>query len=144
AFGGKPEDGLTIGKAIEKQKAWKAERDKKDQEAKLLKEKLEKEQAVLQKQVDEMLTVTVLKVKLEKADYQTYQVIELGFKNNGAKDISGMKGTVYFIDMFDKEIGSIGFSYTDGLKAGATSKWSGSRHYNQFIEEHRALAGLEE
>ena len=144
AFGGKPEEGLTIGKAIENQKAWKTERDKKDQEAKLLKEKLEKEQAALHKQIDEMLTVTVLNVKLKQVDFQTNQIIKLGFKNNGTKDLSGIKGTVHFIDMFDKEIGSIGFSYTDGLKAGATAKWSGFRHYNQFIAEHRALVGLKE
>lgn len=144
AFGGKAEEGLTIGKAIENQKAWKAERDKKDQEAQLLKEKLEKEQLALQKQVDEMLTVTVLKMGLEKESFQTNQIIRLGFKNNGTKDISGIKGTMHFIDMFDKEIGSIGFSFTDGIKAGATAKWSGSRHYNQFIDEHRALAGVEE
>lgn len=144
AFGGKTEQGITIGKAIENQKSWKAEQDKKALEAKLLKEKLEQEQAALQKQVDEMLTVTVLSMKLEKASFQTNQVIKLGFKNNGTKDISGIKGAVHFIDMFDKEIGSLGFSFTDGIKAGGTAKWGGSRHYNQFMDEHRALAGLEE
>lgn len=144
AFGGKPEEGLTIGKAIENEKAWTLEQEKKDQEAKLLKEKLQKEQAQLQKQVDDMLTVTVLKLKLEKESFRTIQVIKLGFKNNGSKDISGIKGTVRFIDMFGKEVGSIAFSFTDGLKSGGTAKWSGSRHYNEFISEHRAIANLEE
>ncbi|HRO67314.1 MAG TPA: hypothetical protein PL182_07110 [Pseudobdellovibrionaceae bacterium] len=46
--------------------------------------------------------------------------------------------------MFDKEIGSIGFNFTNGIKSGATAKWDGSRHYNQFLPEHRALANLEE
>jgi hypothetical protein len=45
-FGGKGlEEGLTIGKAIEKQKAWIEEQGQKEAEAKLLKQKLEAERA---------------------------------------------------------------------------------------------------
>jgi hypothetical protein len=144
-FGGKGlEDGLTIGKAIERQKTWVDEQAKKEAEAKLLKQKLEAERAALRKQVDDLLTVTVLNLKLVKESYSENQLIVLGFQNNGQKDILGIKGTVKFIDIFDKEVGAVGFSYDDGLKAGAAGTWNGSRRYNQFIESHKAVANLEE
>lgn len=144
-FGGKGlEEGLTIGKAIEKQKAWIEEQGQKEAEAKLLKQKLEAERAALRKQVDDLLTVTVLKLKLVNESYSENQLIELGFQNKGQKDILGIKGTVKFIDIFDKEVGAVGFSYDDGLKAGASGTWKGSRRYNQFIESHKAVANLEE
>ncbi len=149
-FGGKKmPDGITIGKAIEEQKRWADEQAKREAEAKALKEKLEQERATLRKQVDEMLTVTVVQLKLEKGSFESgniidRQLIKLGFQNKGTKDIMGIKGEVKFIDIFDKEVASVLFSYDGGLKAGTSSTWTGSRNYNQFLQEHKALANLKE
>lgn len=144
-LGGKGlEEGLTIGKAIEKQKIWVVEQEKKEMETKLLKQRILSEQIALKKQVDDLLIVTVLKTKLEKDSYFENQVFEIGFQNKSLKDIRGIKGVVKFIDIFDKEVGAVSFGYDDGLKAGATGAWRGVRQYNQFIESHRAVANLEE
>lgn len=148
AFGGGGiPDGMTVGKAIETQKEWIAKTGSKDKESKALREKLEQERLVLRKQVDELLTVTVLSLKIEPADFQSgkpfdRQMLKLGFQNKGKKDILGVMGSVHFIDIFDKDIGSVSFKYDDGIKAGATATWSGGRRYNEFLPEHRAIAGL--
>ncbi len=145
AFGGKGmESGITVGKAIENQRAWIAEREAKQAEENALKAKLVAEQAALRKQIDDLLTVTVIELLLQKDRFQENQIIKIGLNNKGSKDIKGVSGAVKFIDIFDKEVGTINFSYDDGLKAGATSFWTGSRHYNQFMEDHRAIAQLEE
>lgn len=144
-FGGKGvEPGMTIGKAIDAQKSFIEENARKEAEAKALKEKLAAEQAAIKKSMTDAVTVTVLSMRLEKQDYREEQLIKLGLKNNGDKDIKGVKGMMRFIDMFDKEVGAIGFAFTDGLKHGEVAVWSGTRHYNQFMSEHKAIAQLEE
>lgn len=147
--GGPPKVGLTVGTAISEQKKWVEEQKAKEAEAKALKEKIEAERAALKKTVDGTLTVAVVELKLQKANYQagTYsdsQVIRLALQNKGTKDIKGVKGDIKFIDIFDKTVGTIGFGYDDGIPAGKTKTWVGSRDYNQFLPEHKAIANLEE
>lgn len=145
AFGGKGiPPGMTIGDAIADQKKFVAEQEKRAAEALALKAKLEKEQAAVRKQIGDVITVAVTGLKLVEEDYSKQQLIRLGFQNNGTKDISGVKGAIKFVDMFDKEVGEITFSYTDGVKAGGTGAWAGARRYNEFIPEHRAIADLKE
>lgn len=135
-FGGKGvEEGLTIGKAIEHQKEWVEGKER---------EKAEAERAALRKQVDDLLTVTVLKLEVVNESDSERQLLELGFKNRGQKDILSIEGTLKFIDTLDKEVGAVKFSYDNGLKAGASGVWKGSRHYNQSIASHKAVANLEE
>ena len=144
-FGGKGiESGTTVGKAIEQQKKWIAERELKEVEEKALKAKLLADQAALTKQIDDLITVTVLELSMQKENYREQQVIRLGLQNKSTKDIRGISGTMKFIDMFDKEVGAVYFEYTNGLKAGATASWTGTRDYNQFLEQHKAIARLEE
>lgn len=150
ALGGqKMAENLTVGKAIEEQRKFLQEQKKKEAEAQALKEKLERERVALRKQVDDILVVTVLGKKIIKGSFESgnfmdRQIIKIGFQNKGIKDIRGIKGEVKFIDIFDKEVGGISFSYDDGVKAGKTATWTGARDYNQFIANHRALANLEE
>ena len=144
-FGGKGiEQGMTVGKAIEQQRAWIEEHKAKEAAEKALKAKLQAEQAALKKQIDDLVTITVLELSLQKDRFTDNQIIKLGLQNKGAKDLRGISGTVKFIDIFDKEVGAIHFSYDNGLKAGSTASWIGSRHYNQFLEAHKAIARLEE
>lgn len=93
--GGIP-DGMTVGKAIEAQKEWLAKIGAKDKESKALREKLEQERVALHKQVDELLTVTVLNLKVVSADFQSgqpfdRQTVKLGFQNKSKKDILGVR-----------------------------------------------------
>jgi len=135
-FGNKGvEKGLTIGKAIEHQKAW-IERKKR--------EEAEAERAALLKQADDLLAVTVLKLEVVSESSSERQLLELGLRNKGKKDIHGVKGTVKFMGISGKEVGAIEFSYDNGLKAGASAVWKGSRHYNPLVASHKAVANLEE
>ncbi|WP_068857462.1 hypothetical protein [Perlucidibaca aquatica] len=150
AFGaGSMKEGLTVGEALKQQKAWVEEQKAKEAEARALKERVEAERAALKKLVDQTLTVAVVGLELRGADYSsgTYsdsQIIKLALQNKGKKDIRGVKGEMKFIDIFDKEVGSITFGYDDGIPAGQTRSWTGSRDYNQFMDEHKAIANLEE
>lgn len=150
AFGGSaPKIGQTVGAAISEQKKWVEEQKAKEAEVKVLKERIKAERVALKKTVDETLTVAVVKLWLQKANYKagTYsdsQVITLALQNKGTKDIKGIKGAIKFIDIFDKTIGTIEFGYDDGIPAGETRTWVGSRDYNQFLDEHKAIANLKE
>ena len=145
-FGGNGlEEGLTIGDAIKQQKAWVKKQELNEAESKLLKQKLGVERAALLEQVDDLLTVTVIKLQLVmESEYTKNIIMEFGFKNKGQNDISGIKGSITFIDIFGKEVYSMSFGYDDGLKAGASVTWKGSHHYNQFLESDVILANLEE
>lgn len=147
--GGAMKEGVTVGQALKEQKAWVAEQKAKEAEAQALKDRVEAERAALKKLVDQTLTVAVVGLELREADYRsgTYsdsQIIKLALQNKGKKDIRGVKGEMKFIDIFDKEVGSITFGYDDGIPAGQTRSWTGARDYNQFMEDHKAIANLEE
>ena len=150
AFGGGQRNiGLTVGTAISEQKKWIEEQKAKEAEAKALKEKVEKERAALKKKVEETLTVAVIELELQKADYragiyQDYQKVKIALQNKGAKDIKGVQGDIKFIDIFDKVVGTISFGYDDGIAVGQTKTWVGARKYNQFLDEDKAIANLEE
>lgn len=141
--------GVTVGDAIKQQKEWIDEQKKKEAEQAALKAKLAAEAEAFRREVESAVTVTVIEKSVLPKDiyrsrYSDIQVIKLGFENKSGKDIAGIEGELAFYDIFDKEVGSINFSYDDGIKAGATSKWTGTRDINEFRREHRALANLEE
>jgi hypothetical protein len=90
--------------------------------------------------MENALAVDFVGKDFEKADYEsgTYMdsiSVDFTFRNMGAKDITGFKGTVEFKDMFDDPINSVNLSYDEGIKAGQTKKWNGSLRYNQFLDE---------
>jgi hypothetical protein len=155
AFGGEPMlPGTTVADAIQNQKNWQEETEKKAAAEKLLKEqkaaeekalreKIEQEKAAIKQRIDGTVTVTVLNTYLKKVDYSEMQVFEIAIENKGVKDIVGIKGVVNFVDIFDNKIGHVAFGYDDGLKAGASTTWIGSRDYNQFLDAHKAIARLE-
>ncbi|MFZ4537150.1 hypothetical protein [Propionivibrio sp.] len=145
ALGEKPiEEGLTIGKIIEQQKAWVDDEVRKEVEARLMNGRFEVERAALKKAVGDLLNVTVLDLRLEKKGHAENQIVKLGFENKGQKDIRGIRGSIRFIDIFDNEVGVVSVSYADGLKAGASGSWAGARRFNRYLESHQALASLEQ
>jgi hypothetical protein len=146
--GGLPE-GTTVGQGIEDQKKWLGEQAAKEAEQLALKQKIERERAAITEAINAAVTVAVvgLSVRIgsfESGDYEDKQVIKLALENKSEKDIAGIKGRLKFINMFEKEVGSISFGYEDGIKAGQTASWTGERRYNKYIEEHKALANLQE
>lgn len=163
AFGGKQAGipfGTTVGQAIDQQKTWlaenekrmaeeKAERERKAAEAAALKKKLEAERAEAIKRINEAVTVTMLGKKELPRDFQAgryspYQQVTIGIQNTSEKDVIGVAGTMEFIDVFDKVVADVNFKVSERIKPGATYRWIGGRDYNQFLDHHRALWGLEE
>ena len=78
--------------------------------------------------------------KLSKGQYgnDTINMI-IVFKNETDKDISGVKGTAIFKDMFGDQIIGIGISYDEPIKAGQVKEWDGVVDYNQFKDSHEKL-----
>ncbi len=48
------------------------------------------------------------------------------------------------MDIFDRVVGGVNFSISEKIEPSATVKWVGSRDYNEFIAEHRAVWNLKE
>lgn len=152
--------GTTVGDALTDQRKWKAEYDKAEALAKVeqvrkaaeelsLKAKIKAERADVVKQFNDSVTVTLLDKKelgsnYSAGRYSDYQQFVIGVENRSGKELTGVAGTIEFIDVFDKEVGSVVFGISQRIKPGATYKWTGGRDYNQFITEHRAVWGLED
>jgi hypothetical protein len=150
AFGGKGlPPGTTIGQALAAQEKWEKEQEAKRAEEAALKAKLEKERAAVVEQLTKAVTATLLSKREVPRDFSSgrisdYQQFRIGVANNSAKPIVGVSGEIKFIDVFDKEIGAVGFRISEDIEPGKTVTWVGGRDYNQFIDEHRAVWNAEE
>lgn len=148
-FGGKGVPvGTTIASAIEQQKQWIAERERKDAEAAALKEKLAAERAQKVAELDKAVLVTLVEKKelprnFEMRRYSDYQEFKIGVKNTSSKPIAGVAGSLDFVDIFDKTVGGVNFRITETIKPGEDIVWTGGRDYNQFQEQHKAVWNLE-
>lgn len=141
--------GTTLATAIEDQKKWKAEQAKRDAEAAALKEKLELESAAQRDVIAKAVTVALLSKRQLASDfragrYSDSQEFRIAVKNKGDKELVGVSGRLQFIDVFDKEVGAVTFDISQKIKPDGEYTWIGSRDYNQFIKEHRAIWDLEE
>ena len=55
--------------------------------------------------------------------------------NTGSKDISAFRGFLVLTDSFGDRIAQLGIKHESPLKVGGSTGWSGSKRYNEFIEE---------
>src|SRR5690606_801681 len=138
--------GLTLGRAIEEQTAWEAER-RAEEEA--LRQKLEQERLAAEKALSEAVTVTLISKSELPSNYRArrysdYQQFRVGAQNNTDKVMVGVSGEIKFIDVFDKEVGAVSFGISEKIEPGKSIVWTGGRDYNQFIDSHRAVWNLEE
>lgn len=149
AFGGKPMPvGMTIGEALKEQTKFEAERAEKEAQEAALKEKLAKERNAAIDKLNKLVTVTLLEKSqvprnFEARRFSDEQHFRIGFQNDSDKAIAGVSGELKFIDIFDKEVGAVSFRVTETIVPGQTVVWNGSRDYNQFNDEHRAVWNLE-
>ncbi|KWT98088.1 MULTISPECIES: hypothetical protein [unclassified Variovorax] len=150
AFGGKTMPlGTTVGQAIDQQKAFAAQQAVKAAEEQALKEKLRKEQEEAAAALNRIVTVTLLEKKelapnYEQRRYSQEQVFKIGIRNGGDKPIRGVKGVLEFVDIFGKRVGSVAFAVAENIAPSQALVWEGSRDYNQFLDEHKAVWNLEE
>lgn len=141
--------GITVGDVLAKQKQWQAEEEKKAAEAKALKEKLDREQQEARLAMSHAVTVTFLSKRQipknwELNRYRDVQQLSIGVENKSDKEIVGVSGELHFIDVFDKDVGSVNFGISERIKPGGTFRWAGERQYNEFVESHKAIWNLED
>jgi hypothetical protein len=137
--------GETIGKAIEDEKAFDAQQAKAEERAAALKLEMEKKREALTQQVNSLLTVSVLKVGLVPADqYNIGQNIEVvvALKNLSNERIDGVEGALQFYDMFGNKVAELRIKDEDGVDPGKVAEWDGSKRYNEFLDNDKALANL--
>ena len=145
-------EGMTIGKAIEEQRGFAAKAATEAVEQKALKEKLAAERAAAMKPMQEAITVTLVSKKI-KPEYgasgmllDEHMVVVFGYKNNTAKDISGVKGMITVKDMFGDELSAFAVSNDTTIKAGESITWTGGRSvkYSLGHNKDRKLAELDD
>jgi len=145
AFGGKGiNEGTTIGQAIDVQGQWIQEQQAQKAKQEALAAELQKKQLEKLKEMNGYLTISLNSLgfqpsNVRKGQYQDYFTIELGFKNNTDKNISGAKGVVVLKDMFGEIIKRINLSNDNGIPAGQVTTLSGTIDYNQFMDQDKKL-----
>lgn len=140
--------GLTIGNAIEAQNIWLEQQQVQEAKENALKEKLAKERGTVELTLNSAVTLTLLEKKEIPRDgrgdkYRDLQVIKVGIKNTSEKEISGVAGTLEFIDIFDKKVGEINFSIAKTIRPNQEVTWWGSRDYEPYVPEQKAVWSLE-
>lgn len=153
-FGGKEgpgiPEGMTIGKAIEEQRKFKADEAIEEAKQQALKAKLQAEREAAQKQMREAVTVTLVSKKLAvEHGYsgivtdENLQVV-FGYKNNTDKEVAGVKGYVSVKDLFGEEISGFLISNDTTIPAGQSTTWMGSRsvRFSLGKNKDRKLAEL--
>ncbi|MDI6765310.1 MAG: hypothetical protein QME52_00535 [Bacteroidota bacterium] len=155
-FGGKENlgipEGMTLGKAIEEQRKFKADAAIEEAKQHAVKAKLQGEREAAMKPMREAITVTLVskKIKAERSSNgiiwnENLEVI-FGYKNNTDKDIAGVKGYISIRDLFGDEISGFLISNYNTIKAGQTVNWMDSRSVRFTIGNNndRKLAELED
>lgn len=155
-FGGKEgpgiPEGMTIGKAIEEQRKFKADAAIEEAKQQALKAKLQAEREAAQKLMREAVTVTLVSKELASERGYSGMVTDenlrvvFGYKNNTDKDVAGVKGNVSIKDMFGEEISAFLISNDTSIPAGQAVTWSGQRSVRFALGSNndRKLAQLSE
>ncbi|MCU1444317.1 MAG: hypothetical protein JWQ59_2467 [Cryobacterium sp.] len=154
AFSGKSDfpSGVTIGQGIKAQKEWLAEQKVKEAEAAALKAKLLAERQGAEKQMRDIVTVTLVKKELQATHgYSGITMDEnltltVGYKNNGTRPIAGVKGRLVIYDIFGKEVTVFGISSDSDIGPSSVSTWVGGRsiRYGMKSSEDKQFANMDE
>ena len=155
-FGGKEgpgiPEGMTLGKAIDDQRKFKADAAIEEAKQQALKVKLQAEREAAMKPMKEAITVTLVSKKVRPEHgysgmlLDEYLEVTFGYKNNTEKDIAGAKGYISVKDLFGDEISGFLISNDTTIKAGQTVTWTGSRSvkYPRGDNKDRKLAELDD
>lgn len=126
-------DATTIGQAIDNQKTFVAEATKRAAEEEALKAKAKAEREAAMKVLREIVTVALVskRVDVERGysgiEMDRHLNITVAYKNNGAKDIAGVKGALIVRDLFGDDLSTFRISNDDTIKAGSSIIWTGGR-----------------
>jgi hypothetical protein len=145
-------EGMTIGKAIEEQRKFKADTAIEEAKQQALKAKLQAEREAALKPMRDAVTVTLVSKGIQAEHGYSGMVtdenlvVTFGYKNNTDKDIAGVKGWVSVKDLFGDEISAFQISNDNTIKAGQTATWTGNRsvRFSFGNNKDRKLAELDE
>jgi hypothetical protein len=143
-----PESGVTVGKAIDLQRAWVAEREIREAQEKAMVKAAagarESQMAVLRDAVFvNVAAKKTLPQNFEARRYSDEVHFEVGFGNQTGKPVAGVKGTLVFSDLFGDEFKRVNISYDDGIGIDAVALWKGYVDLNQFNAGDKKLAATD-
>jgi hypothetical protein len=155
-FGGKEipgiPEGMTLGKAIDEQRKFKADALLEEAKQKALKDKLIAEREAAMAKLREAVTVTLVSKKTSVERGYSGMVMDehisvvVGYKNNTDKDVAGVKGHLAIKDIFGEDLSGFNISNDDTIKAGGSITWTGGRSmkYGMNSSKDRKFSSLEE
>lgn len=136
--GGVP-PGTTIGDAINDQRQWAIDQQKKEGEEAAIKAQLKKAHDDAVAKLQGAVTGTLLQVSFSPHDFEANRpndlfLIHIAFSNKSDKPISGIKGVAMFNDMFGDLIMRSNLTTDKTIQPGKTLVWNGVIDYNQFLD----------
>lgn len=140
--------GTTVRQAIAEQTAWMTKQAAaKAEEDSRTKERQDAREAAAQ-QLAKTVKITYAGKDIEPANeqkrrYSDMQLIYLDVENIGSKPISGLQGSMRFIDMFGNVVSEIPLQITDTIDVGKKLEWTGAREIKQFNETDKAVRNLQ-
>ena len=147
-LGGEPlsDQATTVGDAIKKQRVWIAAKDAQEQAERAERQAADAAKAKAAAAISEAVSANLLSVSMESRGYagiQKVQVFKVKVDNKTDKAITGVSGLISILNQFGTEIGSVSFEISEELAPKGHVVWTGVRDYNEFIESHKALVGIE-
>lgn len=139
SFGEDKMIGKTYRDLLEEAKKVRKEMEEQEAEEQRLAEKAKADEAERIKKLGAVLTVSLFEKGYVEVDYQEFITYKFAFENKSEKDIKAFTGTVYFNDLFDKEITNLSLTFDEGIPANSTIKWDASTEYNQFRDTDQTL-----
>lgn len=140
--------GVTVGKAIELQRAWIADKEAREAQEKALAEQVAAAREAKMESLRTAVTVSVASKVFRPHDFRRNRyeddiALEVGFINHTDKALAGVKGTLVFADLFGEDFKRIGVAYDKPIEAGAVAIWKAFVDTNQFNKDDTKLAATE-
>lgn len=131
-------DAKTVGEAIDSQREYKAERDKRDAEQAALKAKAKAEYDAAVKALSDAVTVALLGKKVDEDRGYSGMVmnrhlnITVAYQNNTDKPVAGVKGTLIVTDVFGDPLSRFHISNDQTIAPKGRVTWTGGRRLSTY------------
>lgn len=101
------------------------------------------ERPIVSNDLSKKVSMEITKKAFTERGYQEFNEFTLKLTNNTEKDITGVKGTITFMDLFGDTIDGANLSYDEGIKVGESKLYLAGIDYNQFIDESIELRQID-
>lgn len=134
-----PYIGKTYGTILKEAKERIANEEAQEKEEAELAAKAKKEADERAKKINEALTVSIFEKNFTEGSITDYITFKFAFENKTDKAITAFTGTVFFKDLFDKDIKNLSLTYDEGVDANSTKNYDASIEYNEFDDANVLL-----